>query len=121
MKSNYEAKIEFCDVDLLQNLRLTSLFSHLMRASDIDVTKRGIGIDYLHETWNATWVLMRMGMEVRRMPRYGEMMRIETWMGERMRQFCTRYYIMYVWDCGWHEVGRVSSVWTIIDRATRSI
>lgn len=122
MKTSYETRVEFCDVDFNNKIKLPALFSYILIASDEHVHENNISPEMLRDRYSAAWVLVRMNMSIDTMPEYRDKMVIETWMENVNLKFATRYYKLYLKkDCSLMPIGQVSTVWTILDLNTRKI
>jgi acyl-ACP thioesterase len=76
----------------------------------------GFGVGDLN-TGNASWVLSRMSVELKRLPERGESIDIYTWVSDYGRLFTTRN--MTVADESGGRIGAAVTLWAMIDLDTR--
>ena len=72
-KYNFTAEAVHCDIK--QNLFISTLCHHILRAADLHSTERKFGMNYL-KTLNKTWVLSRFALEIFQMPMFQSMVLI---------------------------------------------
>lgn len=111
--------VDFSDIDFMKRLKLSSLFSLLQDVSAEHVDKLGIGVDALKEKHNVAWILLRMRIEIERMPNLHEEIYIETWHHESRKMDFQRDYIVY--DSKENIIARGISTWVIVDIENKSI
>jgi acyl-ACP thioesterase len=87
----------------------------LLQAAGDDADMLGFGVGDLN-AGNASWVLSRMAVEMRRMPARGESVEIYTWVSDYGRLFTTRNMVVLT---GGVEVGAAVTQWAMIDLASR--
>lgn len=63
------------------------------------------------------WVLSRLDVDITRMPRWGETVRLETWPTGTHRLFALREYCLY--DDDERELLRANSAWLVLDGESR--
>lgn len=103
-----------CDFD--RRIFLSHLGNHLLNAADFHSNDRGYGMSYL-TTINHTWVLSRLVIEMKRMPRAYENIDVETWVESVKRSFTSRNFAVLGADGTPMGYGR--SIWAMIDTETR--
>lgn len=105
-------------VDVHRRLRPSALFLMLQQIALDHCKTLGLDTDVtLHR--NLLWVVTRYHVEINRLPRYEETVTLETWPGATRRVLFPRYFRMK--DADGSVLLRVSSVWVLIDGATRSM
>ena len=112
----YPFMAEPFQVDFCGQLPVPILGNQLLNAADFHSKERGFGIPTLQRE-NRTWVLSRLAVEIREMPRQYESYTVETWIEGIFRSFTSRNFCV----CG--SDGRIfayaRSVWAMIDLASR--
>ena len=103
-------------VDCNGELPMHVLSNCMLNAADFHSDARGFGITFLHEN-KCAWVLSRLAVEMKRMPKQYEHFDIETWCENIYRLFTDRNYIIY--DAENNIIGYARSVWAMIDTETR--
>ncbi len=112
----YRYRIEPRDVDFLLRATIASLTDHVLRAAGEDADANGFGIRNL-TTENSTWVLLRIAIEIDRMPlRYDEIA-IETWISEVGRLTTVRNFIIR--NAAGDRIGAAVTHWAMINLSTR--
>jgi acyl-ACP thioesterase len=123
MKSNgtYKKKyhIELSDVDFMKTLKLSKLFNYFQDIASDDVESQGAGIDILEEKYGAAWVLIRIRVDIFRMPAWNEDILLETWYEEPRKLDIERNFT--VRDFSGNIIAEAVSTWVIIDIKTREI
>lgn len=109
--------------DFAHQLFMGHLGNHLLNAADFHSTDRGFGMSYLN-TIQKTWVLSRLAIEMKLMPRQYERFFVETWVESAMRYFTNRNFrVVAVGSDGQPDESRVfgygRSVWAMIDTESR--
>lgn len=78
MKIEQTSLVDYEDVDTRFLMKLPVLFQRLQRAALYHSASVGLGSETLRAAGGA-WILSRMLVEIRRMPRYGETVTLRTW------------------------------------------
>lgn len=97
-------------------LPLPALVQMLVEAATDHANRIGVGYDRLAADGHA-WVLMRLTLEIRRMPRVGEFFEIATWVDSFTRRFSTRDFALMVGD---EQLCKARSVWGVINSSDRT-
>lgn len=113
-----ETVVAFGDVDRDNVLTLAGVFKLLQEAAIAHANQYDTGTDAML-TRGESWVLNRMAVEIARYPRYGEVLRIETW-SSGIRGF-KGYRDFRVFDAGGAVAISASSLWIYVSVRTRSI
>ena len=105
---------EDCDVN--KNLRLSRLFQFLQEISIADTERLGYPREKTLDK-GLLWVVGKQRVEIKRLPVYGEEIRLETWPGEKTPFLFPRHYAIY----GNNEepLVKASAVWTLISEQNR--
>jgi len=107
--------IESFDVDTLGRLRLQALFAYLLNSAWKHVKGTSYGHDEL-SVRNLMWVLVQMQFLIRRLPKWGETITIETWGKKIKRLYALRdFAITSQTD---EKLISASSSWMILDRTS---
>jgi len=111
--------IGFSDVDFAKRLKLSSLFLYFQDAAGHAAESLGGGIDFLKEKYSVTWVIVRIRVNIDRIPGWDEKVTVETWHHEPGRFEFERDYI--VRDEEGNIIIRAVSSWVLMDIETRHI
>lgn len=114
-KRSYTYRIEPYQADLTQRLTLMGLADYLLTASFTDAIFSGYDNSSFGK--DCGWVLLRMAIEVDRLPGQLEEITIRTWISDVNRLASTHNF--EVLDQQGNIIARASSLWTIIDLNTR--
>ena len=111
--------IELSDVDFSKKLKLSSLFSYLQDVASHHVEQLGIGVNALRDKFGVAWILLRLRIDIKRLPMWNEDIYIETWHHETRKLDFERDFIIY--DSNGERIISAVSTWVIIDVESRSI
>lgn len=103
-------------VDFTGHLTMSVLGNALLNCADAHAEQHGFGITKLHDN-RYTWVLSRVVIEMKRMPRQHEKFRIRTWVENVYRLFTDRDFEI-VSEEG-EVLGYARSIWAMISMETR--
>jgi len=106
------------DVDFTKALKLSTLFDYFQDAASYAAQRLGLGIDKL-EKYSVTWVLLRMRVDIDRLPVWNEEITVETWPQPPKKIEFERDFI--VRDKDGNVLIRAVSTWAIIDIKTREL
>jgi acyl-ACP thioesterase len=107
--------IESFDVDMLGRLRPQTLFAFLLNAAWNHANGGIYGYKELSAR-NLLWVLIKVQVLIKRFPRWGEQITIETWGKRKVRLYALRDFII-VSEAGESLISATSS-WMILDRTS---
>ncbi len=93
-------------------VRLDTLFDYMQEAAANHAANLGCGLTALNEH-GMMWVLSRLKLSIRRTPRLGETVTVETWPSGVEKLFATREFILF---CGEESVAQGSSFWLLLDQ-----
>ncbi|MBR6352018.1 MAG: hypothetical protein IKR93_06820 [Firmicutes bacterium] len=105
-------------VDMHDEMRLSALFQEMQEVAGDHSVANGFGRNELLEK-GMVWIVNRYHLEIDRMPRYWETIRIKTWVGKTAHVAFTRFFEIYAEDGT--SLLRASSVWSIISEAERRL
>lgn len=114
-KRSYTYRIEPYQADLTQRLTLMGLADYILTASFTDAIFSGYDSNSFGE--NFGWVLLRMSIDVERLPRQLENITIRTWISDVNRLASTHNF--EVLDQEGNIIARSSTIWAIIDLTSR--
>lgn len=112
----FSFKVDPFDTDCFNQLSWKVLGKQILSVATSHARNRGFdkydkdGIPYL-------WVLSRMVVEIDRYPRVGEEYSFSTWIKNYYRYFTDRYF--YIYDADGNVIGRVLTIWAMINSETR--
>ena len=116
LTQNYTLKSR--DVNMFRRLRTSQLFELLQEAATEHSELLGVGIHEIRKK-DLMWVLARQNVRIRRMPSYGEQIRIETWPGKTVHSLYPRYYRLL--DPDGVPLIESSSIWILADLRERTL
>ena len=88
---SFEGRIRYSECDETGRLSLFSLMNYLQDCSTFQSAELGQGIGSLTDR-NLAWVLANWAIEVSRLPRFGEKIRVSTWCYEMSRAHALRNF-----------------------------
>ena len=120
MEPIYQQKFHINDaaVDCFGRLRPSMLLFYVQEVAGIHATSLGAGFDALMEK-NLFWAILRTHVQISRLPRSGETIRLETWPMPTSRVAYPRSVVAY--DEQEQEVFRAISLWCLMDTKSRSM
>ena len=105
-------------VDVHDEMRMSALFQEMQEVAGDHSVANGLGrIELLKKGF--VWIVNRYHLEIDRMPRYWETVRIVTWVGKTAHVSFTRFFEVYAEDGT--SIIRVSSVWSVINEKERKL
>lgn len=116
MAGTFGYRIEPRDIDATLRARVYTVGDLILQAANDDADMLGFGVRDLN-LGNASWVLSRMAVELRRLPSRHETVDIYTWVSDYGRLFTTRN--MVITDSDGVEIGAAVTLWAMIDLDTR--
>lgn len=111
--------IDLRDVDFRRELKLSTLFTYFEDVASLAVDDLGIGINTLQEKFGVAWILIRMRVDIIRIPKYDEVITIETWPQLPKSLEFDRDFIIR--DSSGDIIVKAISTWIIFDINTRRI
>lgn len=113
-----EFHINDAAVDCFGRLKPSMLLFYVQEVAGIHATSLGAGFDAL-ALKNLFWAILRTHVQISRLPRSGETIRVETWPMPTSRVAYPRSVVAY--DSDGCEVFRAISLWCLMDTKTRSM
>ena len=113
---SYSFVAEPFHVDFTGKLTMGVLGNHLLNCAGFHAADRGFGIASLNEN-HYTWVLSRLAIELKDMPRQYERFTIRTWVENVYRLFTDRNF--EILNAEGLPIGYARSVWAMIDIESR--
>jgi len=117
MKAEIAAEVKYSDVTPGYELKLGDLIKHMQDAAIYHTVIAGAESKKLKEKGFA-WFMNKLAVEIYRVPRYREKLKIMTWMKGLNRFKTTREFEIFVGD---QKVAAASSVWLYIDTNLKKI
>lgn len=111
--------VGYSDVDFMKELKLSTLFNYFQDTASKAVEHLGIGVDVLTDRYSVAWVLLRMRVEIGRIPTFSETVTVETWPHPPGKLEFRRDY--RVKDADGNTIILATSSWAIIDVHTREL
>jgi acyl-ACP thioesterase len=66
-------------VDISKSLRVSTAFDYFQDIAGLHAENLGAGIDHIREAYDVAWIVMRVRLEVNRMPHLEEPVVVESW------------------------------------------
>jgi len=120
MQPIYQQEFHINDaaVDCFGRLKPSMLLFYVQEVAGIHATSLGAGFDAL-ALKNLFWAILRTHVQITRLPRSGETIRVETWPMPTSRVAYPRSVVAY--DESGCEVFRAISLWCLMDTQSRSM
>lgn len=120
MQPIYQQEFHINDaaVDCFGRLKPSMLLFYVQEVAGIHAASLGAGFDAL-ALKNLFWAILRTHVQISRLPRSGETIRVETWPMPTSRVAYPRSVVAY--DAQGDEVFRAISLWCLMDANTRSM
>ena len=104
--------------DRFERLRPSMLLYYIQEVAGVHGSALGASYEILAEK-NLFWAILRTKVQITRLPRNGETIRLETWPMPTTRVAYPRSVVAY--DSQNREVFRAISIWVLMDRTTRAM
>jgi medium-chain acyl-[acyl-carrier-protein] hydrolase len=108
--------VYWCDADTKGNASIISLFNYLQESALRNAAYLGLGYKAEMEA-NQIWVIVRMEMEVKRYPQWGESIMVRTWPRGVENFYALRDY--EIMDSEGNLIAAATSRWIIINTISR--
>ena len=112
------AQIRATECDFAGRLRPDALFVHMQEAAEKHAALLHMSHQELLEK-GLFFALVRLRIQVMRMPEFQDMIRIRTWAGVSNHFFCPRYHVIS--SEGGEPLCTASALWVMMDMETRRI
>jgi acyl-ACP thioesterase len=109
-------RVESFDADLHNTLKTSSIFNYMQDIAAKHADDLGVGYHALLEN-QIFWVLSWAKVEIKKLPSYGETVKIKTWAKGKERLFYLRDFIIY--NDSNEEIIRATSAWLLLDAKTK--
>lgn len=116
-KKNYH--VDYGDADYFKRLKLSYLFNYFQNIAGLHSEITNLGIGKLQNEYGVAWVMIRMMLDINRMPGINEDISIETWPVSPKKMMIERNFIVRDMD-GNILVSAISS-WVILDLQKRQM
>lgn len=120
MEPIYQQEFHLRDaaVDCFGRLKLSTLLAYVQEVAGIHAASMGADYDTLAKK-NLFWAILRTRVQITRLPKNGETIRLETWPLPTTRVAYPRSVVAY--DEKGEEFFRAISLWCLMDKASRSM
>lgn len=116
-KKNYH--VDYGHADYFKRLKLSYLFNCFQNIAGLHSESTNLGIEKLQNEYGVAWVMVRMMLEINRMPGINEDISIETWPVSPKKMMIERNFI--VRDKDGHILVSAISSWVILDLQKRQM
>ena len=114
-----ESRVRYSECDEHGNLSLVSLINYLQDCTTFHSEEIGRGVAYMKERGIA-WLIAAWQIEILRLPRFCEHIRVSTWCHTMARTLASRNFV--ITDCEDNQLVRADSLWFVFDfEASRPI
>ena len=112
-------QVPFYETDVNHNMKLPQLLSLALQVSGRHSLKLGVSDEAIFEQYGLVWVITDYHLDIIRLPRYAEKIRIETEAISYNRLFCYRNFYIYGEDGD--KIMTIFSVFVLMDFETRKV
>lgn len=106
------------DVDSKFQLKVSAIFRYFQDVALLATEKAKVDSMSLSEK-SIDWVITRMAVEIKRLPKCNEVIYVHTYPGKDMAMLYPRYF--FITDKDNNVIVRSSSIWALIDNNTRKV
>ena len=106
------------DVDKYFRLKIPAIFRYFQDVALLATESKGVDSISLSKK-NIDWVITRMSVQVKRLPKCDEEITVCTHPGKDMAMLYPRYF--YIMDAKGEIIVSSSSIWALIDNSTRKV
>jgi acyl-ACP thioesterase len=114
--NQYHFNVSAADVDYRDRIHWHSLFGMLQEAAGRNAEEYDWGASSM-DAHAASWIILRMSVRMRRLPKFCEQVSIATWSRGYRRLYFLRDFIIS--DGEGVEIGSATSVWIAVDKGSR--
>ncbi|MGO3121794.1 MAG: acyl-[acyl-carrier-protein] thioesterase [Leuconostoc mesenteroides] len=115
-KYEIKRRVEYYEADTTQKLSLPMILNYAVLASKCQSDELGVGQDF-HLGRGLGWIILQYEVIIKRRPKIGEIIRIQTF-ATQYNPFFVRRPLVFL-DENDNEIIRVDSIWTMIDMTNR--
>ena len=113
-----EKEVTSVDTDFNLDVKLSTLFLYFQEVSSLHSEVLGVGKGETIDK-NLHWVISRFNVEINKLPRYGDKIKIKTYPGKDNKLFFYRHY--QITDLKDNVLVKACSIWLIVDGLTHQI
>lgn len=113
-----DKEVTSVDTDFNLDVKLSSLFLYFQEASSLASEELHIGKKETIDK-DLHWVISRFNVEISRLPKYGDRLKVITYPGDNNKVFFYRHFMIK--DINDNVLVRANSVWLIVDGKTRQV
>ena len=106
------------DVDTKFKLKVPAIFRYFQDVALLATEEAQVDSMSLSKK-NIDWVITRMAVEIKRLPKCNEVIYVHTYPGKDMAMLYPRYF--FITDKDDNVIVRSSSIWALIDNSTRKV
>ena len=111
--------VELSDVDFQYHIKLSALANKFQDLANIASQALGLGFETIYKAFGVVWALVRMRVDIERLPTLGETIKIQTWAPKpKSLQFDRDFIVL---DENGDIIIRAVSAWVLIDYQSRRI
>ncbi|MCK5782007.1 MAG: hypothetical protein KAH10_05420 [Flavobacteriales bacterium] len=110
-------RVEFNDCYSNGKISYVTLSRYLQDTAGYHAEEGGFGINEMVAN-KQSWVLTRFALEIDKLPRLGEIVRVRTWISFVKGAFSNREYEIFIGD---KQIARATSSWTVINFLKRKV
>ncbi len=112
----YKFRLRSHNVDFTGRASMKTLSEIVLYCAGENAKENGFGIDDLQKM-GITWVLARLSIRMKYLPKFGENISVETWISSVTGHLSERKMLVY--DQNKEIIGYASTMWAVIDVKTR--
>lgn len=113
-----DKEVTSVDTDFNLDVKLSSLFLYFQEASSLASEELHIGKKETIDK-DLHWVISRFNVDINRLPKYGDKLKVITYPGDNNKVFFYRHFMIK--DINDNVLVRANSVWLIVDGKTRQV
>lgn len=110
-----EGRVRYSEADVTRHMTLTALLNYFQDCCTFQSEELGVGLDFL-EGEQAVWLLVSWQVIIKRLPVFGEKIRISTWPYDFGGCYGFRNFTME--DGQGAVLAHANSIWAFVDTAT---
>ncbi|MBO5699245.1 MAG: acyl-ACP thioesterase [Bacteroidaceae bacterium] len=114
---HYDFVVEPFEEDITGTLSWGTLGNLILRSASLHAGQHGFGFSDVN-TRSHAWVLSRLVIEMKTMPKVFDQYAVETWVSRVYRQFTDRHFDVLS-ETG-ERIGQATSIWALIDMNSRT-
>lgn len=107
------------DVDFTKKMKLSSAFNYFQEIANNHSFNLGIGISHISESFNVTWVLIKIRVDILRYPVWDEEIVVKTWPHIPKRYEFDRDFTIS--DMNGNIIAKCVSTWVLLDLTSREL